>query len=309
MDVDGSPAIDVETIASSYAPPAAIARLLFIAEKTTSDATRLESLKLAINLLKTKTSDTATYARVVERVDGRLGDDYALDKGWIEETDKASANRQAVLERELSAYKTNSIKESVRMGHNDLGDFHHSRGALSAAFKCYVRARDYCTTPRHVVGMCLNVVRVSIESENFAHVGNYVQKALATAPDVGKEEPTVFAKLQVASALAYLDQKKYKDAATKFTELGMELEEEYNEVVTAGDVATYGALCALGASRTLVPIRPRRRGERRSLRTFSPGVSPRPSLAFNPRPRRLSTPFLTPLNSTPISSLVWTLDP
>jgi len=42
---------------------------------------------------------------------------------------------------------------------------------------------------------------------------------------------------------------------------------------------------------TLVPIRPRRRGERRSLRTFSPGVSLRPSpLAFNPRPRRLSTP-------------------
>ena len=44
---------------------------------------------------------------------------------------------------------------------------------------------------------------------------------------------------------------------------------------------------------TLVPIRPRSRGERRSLRslrTFSPGVSLRPALAFNPRPRRLSTP-------------------
>ena len=42
---------------------------------------------------------------------------------------------------------------------------------------------------------------------------------------------------------------------------------------------------------TLVPIRLRRRGERRSLRTFSPGVSLRPgSLAFNPRPRCLSTP-------------------
>jgi hypothetical protein len=56
---------------------------------------------------------------------------------------------------------------------------------------------------------------------------------------------------------------------------------------------------------TLVPIRPRRRGERRSLRTFSPGDSLRPSpLAFNPdTPRRLSTPLLTPLNSTPISSL------
>ena len=43
-----------------------------------------------------------------------------------------------------------------------------------------------------------------------------------------------------------------------------------------------------GAFYTLVPIRPRRRGERRSLRTF-PGVSLLPPPAFNPRPRRLST--------------------
>jgi hypothetical protein len=45
----------------------------------------------------------------------------------------------------------------------------------------------------------------------------------------------------------------------------------------------------LGAFYTLVPIRPRSRGERRSLRTLS-RASLRPSLAFNPRPRRLSTP-------------------
>ena len=40
---------------------------------------------------------------------------------------------------------------------------------------------------------------------------------------------------------------------------------------------------------TLVPIRPRRRGERRFLKDFSRRISP-PTLAFNPRPRRLSTP-------------------
>ena len=51
---------------------------------------------------------------------------------------------------------------------------------------------------------------------------------------------------------------------------------------------------------TPVPIRPRWRGERRSLRTL-PGASLRPALAFNPRPRRLSTPLLTPFNSTPTS--------
>ena len=59
------------------------------------------------------------------------------------------------------------------------------------------------------------------------------------------------------------------------------------------------AMLFSGAFYTLVPIRPRRRGERRSLRTF-PGASLRPHPAFNtPRPRRLSTPLLTPFNSTP----------
>ena len=44
-----------------------------------------------------------------------------------------------------------------------------------------------------------------------------------------------------------------------------------------------------GAFYTLVPVRPRRRGERRSLRAL-PVASLRPHPAFNPRPRRLSTP-------------------
>jgi hypothetical protein len=57
---------------------------------------------------------------------------------------------------------------------------------------------------------------------------------------------------------------------------------------------------------TPVPVRPRSRGERRFLRTFSPArVSLRPgSLAFDPdTPRCLSTPPLTPFDSAPTSSL------
>jgi hypothetical protein len=53
-----------------------------------------------------------------------------------------------------------------------------------------------------------------------------------------------------------------------------------------------------GAFCTLVPVRPRSRGERRFLRTL-PGASLRTPPAFNPRPRRRSTPLLTPFNSTP----------
>ena len=60
-------------------------------------------------------------------------------------------------------------------------------------------------------------------------------------------------------------------------------------VHAAGAAAAAAAETEFGAFYTLVPIRPRSRGGRRSLRTFA-GASLLPPLAFNPRPRRLSTP-------------------
>ena len=44
------------------------------------------------------------------------------------------------------------------------------------------RARDYCTSGKHVVNMCLNVIKVSVYLNNWSHVVSYVNKALAT-PD------------------------------------------------------------------------------------------------------------------------------
>lgn len=64
------------------------------------------------------------------------------------------------LDTDLKNYKSNSIKESIRRGHDDLGDHYLDCGDLSNALKCYSRARDYCTSGKHVVNMCLNVIKV-----------------------------------------------------------------------------------------------------------------------------------------------------
>ena len=55
--------------------------------------------------------------------------------------------------------------------------------ALQDAFKCYVRTRDYCSTAKDIIQMCLNVIKVAIELNNYGHVQNYVTKAEST-PDV-----------------------------------------------------------------------------------------------------------------------------
>lgn len=49
-----------------------------------------------------------------------------------------------------------------RRGHDDLGDHYLDCGDLSNALKCYSRARDYCTSAKHVINMCLNVIKVSL---------------------------------------------------------------------------------------------------------------------------------------------------
>ena len=111
------------------------------------------------------------------------------------------------LDNDLKNYKSNSIKESIRRGHDDLGDHFLDSGDLANALKCYSRARDYCTSGRHVVSMCVNVIKVSVylqvsyskkqplhwvrlfffifilNEKNWSHVMSYVNKALAT-PDL-----------------------------------------------------------------------------------------------------------------------------
>eukprot|EP00897_Mesotaenium_endlicherianum_P009354 jgi/Mesen1/8447/ME000475S07699 len=242
INAEHSEAFDLETYISNYNGHTKIARLRFIAERCQSKATELEALKMAIEEIK-RGENTAVYRETMERVLGK-SPGQKFDVEWVETVERRATQRQEKLDVELNGYKTNLIKESIRMGYNDLGDFHYARGDLQAAFKCYVRTRDYCTTSKHIIAMCLNVILVSIELGHFVHVTNYVQKAEQT-PDV--QDPVILAKFKCASGLANLENKKYKLAARKFVETNFELGSNYSEVVAPQDIALYGGLCALAS--------------------------------------------------------------
>ncbi|PIO13149.1 hypothetical protein AB205_0007290, partial [Aquarana catesbeiana] len=85
-----------------------------------------------------------------------------LDTAWVEATRKKALLKLEKLDTDLKNYKGNSIKESIRRGHDDLGDHYLDCGDLSNALKCYSRARDYCTSAKHVINMCLNVIKVKL---------------------------------------------------------------------------------------------------------------------------------------------------
>ncbi|KAH9732849.1 COP9 signalosome complex subunit 1 [Citrus sinensis] len=217
--------LDVEAYASLYQGRTKITRLMFIADHCDIVSMQLEALRMAYDEIK-KGENTQLFREVVKKIDGRLGPNYAMDEAWCDSVDRRAEQRKEKLENELNAYRTNLIKESIRMGYNDFGDFYYAHGALGDAFKSYVRTRDYCTTSKHIIHMCMSAILVSIEMGQFTHVTSYVSKAEQTPEAL---EPVTIAKLRCAAGLAHLEARKYKLAARKFLEVGPDLGNSYNE--------------------------------------------------------------------------------
>ncbi|XP_023341519.1 COP9 signalosome complex subunit 1 [Eurytemora carolleeae] len=267
-----NPSLDLETYASSYSGLAKLQRLQFIAEHC--PLLRAEALKLAISCV-INTYNTGIYQRLHRKLAECVGGaangavpvlpdiavaaaDHglaaagavpALDLNWVDSRNKSAQMKLEKLDNDLKNYKSNSIKESIRRGHDDLGDHFLDCGDLGNALKCYSRARDYCTSGRHVVSMCANVIKVSVYLQNWSHVMSYVNKALAT-PDLAEpnqknvDQPALITKLKCAGGLADLMTRKYKAAARQFLEANLDYC-DCPDLMSPHNVAMYGGLTAL----------------------------------------------------------------
>ncbi|RWS02940.1 COP9 signalosome complex subunit 1-like protein [Dinothrombium tinctorium] len=247
-----NPTIDLEAYANNYTGLAKIYRLTYIADHCIP--WRVEALKMALNYVKENTYNTNMYTHLYNKlaealkqqglsVENTIG---ALDCQWIEKKSKKGATKLEKLDTDLKNYKSNSIKESIRRGHDDLGDHYLDMGDMSNALKCYSRSRDYCTSGKHVLNMCMNVIKVSIYLQNWSHVLTYVAKAEAT-PEYTSNSP-IATKLHCAAGLADLASKKYKAAAKHFLAANFDhFTSESADILSAQNVAVYGGLCALAS--------------------------------------------------------------
>ena len=245
-----------QAYAGAYAGRSRLQRLLFVAEKAKEagglEGLELEALRLAAQqLLDSDICSTESYKEVVEKIGGRLGEAYNENAGFIQEMGVKVAAKKGELDQQLSRYKANAMKESIRTGYSFLGDFYYETGDLAEAFKAYNKTRDYCTAPEHILLMCISQVKVSIGMENYIHVLNFVTKA-ENAPVTGGDGQTeaLGAVIQAAAGVAQIDSRRYSGAAKKFTGITCDpevLAEAGADILSARDVALYGGLCSLAS--------------------------------------------------------------
>ncbi|KAH7920716.1 PCI-domain-containing protein [Leucogyrophana mollusca] len=278
LPIDDEHPFDLDAYIAGYTGRTAVDRLLHIIPLCPAVAPH--ALKLAVTHIHSLRDPNlyqaaiAAYEFAAAAPDADLppvAEVCLIDTTWLEETARKNQAERTKLEVELKTYSNNMIKESIRMGHRDLGDFYRSTGDYPLALKHYSKSREYCSTSQHVLDMCLSVLELVIEQRNYAHISSYIFKAEAalesasanaannannpatTAPAPTKkpspERDQVQAKLDFAMALSHLGQGNYEKAAVSFLKVGSadQLGDWISKLVAPGDIAIYGTLCALSS--------------------------------------------------------------
>eukprot|EP01059_Diplonema_ambulator_P001842 TRINITY_DN11544_c0_g1_i1.p1 TRINITY_DN11544_c0_g1~~TRINITY_DN11544_c0_g1_i1.p1 ORF type:complete len:440 (+),score=109.02 TRINITY_DN11544_c0_g1_i1:61-1320(+) len=229
---------DVEQYISEYAPGGVkIGRLLFIFEHASSKEVQERAGLMALEELKV-TYRTSCYTETVNKMIAK-GCDVKLDQKMVEGIDERAAQELMKLEQNFGVAKTGVNKEDSRTALKELGMHYYAKGCLQGAMKHFAKMRDYCTSPAHVIEMCVEVIRVGIEAQSWTIVNQHCSRAEQN--DAAKDK-ICLGKIRAAQALLFLESKKYKPAAAKLLEIPAELGDNFSEVIPGSSIVLYTGL-------------------------------------------------------------------
>ncbi|RWA12919.1 hypothetical protein EKO27_g2149 [Xylaria grammica] len=240
------PKFDLELYISNYKGRTRFDRLLLIGQ--CSVPLCLDALKAAVLEAK-KGKDVQRYREAWEclRLASPNEPEAQFDDVWVNNTGRSNRTVTHQLEAELKGYKNNLIKESIRIGHRDLGEHLEAIGNLNGSADAYVKMRPDASTVSHIIDVGKHIISIMLQKRDWTGILANVNKLMPanmTVEETNVEQP--FQKM--VAGLAYLGSEKYAEAAKCFLETGDPLFcQRYNDVASSNDVATYGGLLALAS--------------------------------------------------------------
>ncbi|KAI0180829.1 26S proteasome subunit RPN7-domain-containing protein [Hypoxylon sp. FL1284] len=242
--VRDAPKLDLDLYISNYQGRTRFDRLLLIGQS--SVALCIDALKAAIaEAKKGKDTDRYTDAWNCIKIAAPDEPEAKYDDGWVGLTTKNNQAETLRLEAELKGYKNNLIKESIRIGHRDLGQHFESTGDLNAAAETYVKMRPDASTQAHIQDAGRHIINILIQKGDWAGVYGHVNKVLANTTSDHQNADQPYHK--VVSGVALLGSGKFYDAARSFLETGDVSGQQLNAILSPNDIATYGGLLALAS--------------------------------------------------------------
>ncbi|CCC12045.1 hypothetical protein SMACR_02267 [Sordaria macrospora] len=243
--VKETPKFDLDLYIQNYKGRTRFERLFHIGRSSVPLC--VDALKAAVQEAKAG-KDILRYQMAVNSLfqAARNEPEALLDKAWLDA--KAKENRETTLhlQAELQGYKNNLIKESIRMGNEDLGKHFEAIGDVEAAMDSYWKMRPDVSSTEQLVDIGKLLVRVAIERHDWKSVANHLSKHVNSANDSDPKAKALKTYARIANGIAALGQERYKEAAFSFVEANSDVSPEvYNQIASPNDVAIYGGLLAL----------------------------------------------------------------
>eukprot|EP00946_MAST-07B_sp_MAST-7B-sp1_P003546 g3546.t1 len=186
------------------------------------------------------------YETTVTEAQRRFGSEsFPCDDGWAA-TARARANETiSKLEVNIKNSKINSMKESIRVGQNDLGRFLIQCGKVKLAMRVFQKNKDYTSTAAHMLEYARNLIACAIYSRAWGHASNHVAKLQLYLRK--ESNSAVKAGFNALNGLIHFEQSNYNTAAGYFLQTSLMLGKEFSDIITLQDVALYGGICALAS--------------------------------------------------------------
>ncbi|KAH8752128.1 COP9 signalosome-like protein complex subunit 1 [Hyaloscypha sp. PMI_1271] len=241
--VSDPPKFDLESYLANYKGRTRLERLILIG--TCSTYLGVEALKLAVREAK-KGKDIKRYLEAQNHLEtvGSQEREATRDKVWMDMTEKQNQAETQRLEAELKGYKNNLIKESIRMGNEDLGNHYQAIGDLPRAFDSFSRMRQDVSMAKHIIDISKHLIEVAVEQKNWVAVSSNVQKIKGVVVPAD-EDRTLQPYLCATDGLALMDSGEYYNAALRFLQTEAGMGTTCNSIISPNDIAVYGGLCAL----------------------------------------------------------------
>ncbi|KAK4137450.1 PCI-domain-containing protein [Trichocladium antarcticum] len=243
--VTDPPKFDLDLYIQNYKGRTRFDRLFLIARSSVPLC--IDALKVAIAEAK-RGADTQRYREAVEclRIAAPSEPEAVFDQAWLSNQEAANRIETKRLLTELKGYKNNLIKESIRMGNEDLGKHLESIGDLNAAAEAFSKMRPDVSTSKQFIDVGRHLVRVSVQRCEWAMVSAHLSKMGGSQSQ--EEEFILQPYIKIAHGIALLGQEKYHEAALSFLAADSAASSSnYNELASANDVAIYGGLLALAS--------------------------------------------------------------
>ncbi|KAL6864309.1 putative COP9 signalosome subunit 1 [Trichoderma novae-zelandiae] len=238
------PKLDIDLYIQNYAGRTRYERLLLIGKCCVP--LRVDALKAAVIEAKNG-SDVTRYKDAWQLLRSVAPDEPEAkrDEEWIERTELANRTETARLETELKGYRNNLIKESIRMGNEDLGKHFERIGKLSEAADAFNKMRHDVSTTKHIFDCGMHLASVAFQRHDWATVLSNVGK-ISNIQSGDEEQAQQQAYTKVASGVALLGLGNFYDAAVTLLHTNPNVSPtEYNTIASPNDVAIYGGLLAL----------------------------------------------------------------